>query len=305
MKFNKLGIPAAVDHPLWQRWFEHAYAEDLRTYGVRDYLHHYVGSYDVLMSILASQTLWASDVSSLSDTTEFERGLPICYEALELIREPSLREHVELVKQGLTERFRHRAFVSCFSTHNDLRSQWDAYADQQRGFVVTFDTLVISALAAPQGYRLLPVEYGRVRQLDRARRAVVRAVNDLSHALPGLSPRDSLWSIQARFVLLAAEMFYFCASFKGQRFRPEREWRLIYSRLPDEADALPIHTRLAADRAIDYVVVDLTRRYMQHQLPSFAEVRIGPRASSNAENMVRKYLKDFAKFTRSQRQPAF
>jgi hypothetical protein len=305
MKFNKAGIPPAADHPLWQRWFAHAYAEDLRSYGVHDYLHHYIRSYDSLMSVLASQTLWASDVRSLSDTTEFEHGLPICYEALKLIREPSLQEHVELVKQGLTERFRHRTFVTCFSTRNDLRSQWDSYADEQRGSLVTFDSLVISALSAPQGYRLMPVEYGREAQLDRARHAVRRAVNDLSGTLPGLSPRDSLWSIQARFVLLATEMFYFCASFKAPRFRPEHEWRLIYSRLPDEADALPIQRRSAADREIDYVVVELTQRYARRALPSFAEIRIGPRTSRNVENIVRRYLKDFAKFTKCVRQRAF
>ena len=28
MKLNKPGIPPAVDHRLWQRWFAHAYAAE-------------------------------------------------------------------------------------------------------------------------------------------------------------------------------------------------------------------------------------------------------------------------------------
>ena len=94
MKFNLPGSPPAVDHPLWQTWFTRAYAEGRRSYGVHEYLPHYVSSYGSLMSILASQALWASDINSLKDTTEFEHGIPICSEAIELIRDPYLQhEH--------------------------------------------------------------------------------------------------------------------------------------------------------------------------------------------------------------------
>jgi Protein of unknown function (DUF2971) len=305
LKFNLPGIPPAVDHPLWQTWFTKAYAEDRLPYGVHTQLHHYVSSYDPLMSILASQTLWASDLRSLEDTTEFEHGIPICNEALKLIRDASLQEHVELAKQGLAERFRHKTFVSCFSARNDLRSQWDAYADEQRGFVISFDSLVVASLAAPEGYMLMPVEYGREAQVARARRAVVRALHDLEAALPGLPPRETIWTIQSRFVLLASEMFFFCASFKAPKYRSEHEWRLIYSRQPGEAAALPIHTRFSAEREIDYVIVDLKRRYVHDELPSFAAIRIGPRTGANAADLVRKYVSNHAKETKIEVQNPF
>jgi hypothetical protein len=76
LKFNLPGIPPAVEHPLWDTWFANAFAQDRRPYGVHEYLHHYINSYDALMSILASQTLWASDIRCLQDTTEFEHGIP-------------------------------------------------------------------------------------------------------------------------------------------------------------------------------------------------------------------------------------
>jgi hypothetical protein len=294
---NQLAIPPAVDHPLWQDWWSRAHIADVVPYGAHDHLHHYVRSYSALMSILASQTLWASDVQHLKDTTEFEHGIPICYEALDLIREPILLEHVHLVKEGLAARFRHRTFISCFSTRGDLASQWDEYADAQRGFVIGFDSLVLSALSSPQGYRLMPVEYGRDAQLERARRAVRRALSDLREAFPGLSELERVWSIQARFVLLSAEMFFFCASFKAPKYRAENEWRLIYTRQDNEDTALPIQTRIAADRVIDYVTVDLRNRYGRRELPSFAFVRAGARTDANCSTLAWQWLRENAKQT--------
>jgi hypothetical protein len=256
------------------------------------------------MSILASQNLWAGDVGCLDDSTEFQHGLPTCVEALELIREPLLMPHVELVKQGLREQFRQRTFVACFSTANDLRAQWDAYADSQQGFVISFDMVVLSALWAPLGLRLMPVEYGKDAQLDRARRAVRRAISDIESALPGLSRRDAVWTVRSRFTLLAAELFFFCASFKNGKYRSEHEWRLIYSRPENESEALPIATRVSGIRAVDYVNVDLRSRFAQHQLPTFAAVRAGPRTEESIRTLVHKYLREFATSTRWELQSA-
>lgn len=250
------------------------------------------------MSILTSETLWASDIRSFADTTEFEHGMPICHDALALIRDRSLLEHAELAKQGLAERFRHRTFVSCFSTRHDLRSQWDTYADDQRGFALSFNSLVIGSLAAPQGYMLIPVEYGREAQVARTRRAVGRALHDLEVALPGLPQRETIWTIQARFVLLASEMFFFCTSFKASMYHSEQEWRLIYSAQPGEADALPIYRRRSEEREIDYVIVNLRRRYANDELPSFTAIHIGARTGTNAGELVRGYARDFAKQTK-------
>lgn len=298
MKFNQPGIPPAVDHPLWSTWFAKAYAEDRRPYGVYAQLHHYVQSYTILMSIVASETLWASDIRTLEDTTEFAHGIPICSDAFRLVRDPFLREHVDLAKAGLAGRFRHRTFVSCFSTRHDLASQWEAYADNQRGFVISFDALVLSSLSVPQGYMLMPVEYGREAQVARAERAVTRALEDLHTTLPGLPNWKAIWTIQSRFVLLASEMFYLCTSFKAPKYRAEREWRLIYSRQSDEANALTINTRGAETRAIDYVKVDLKRRDSHEELPSLATIRIGPRADSNAAELVRSYVRGSGKATK-------
>ena len=200
-------LPAAVDHPLWPVWSDRGHSEDMERYPPPLRLHHYVRSHDSLMSILSSRTIWASDVQNLKDSTEFEHGLATCVKALELIREPFFRRHVEIVKLGLRERFLHQTFVACFSAFNDIKSQWENYADSQRGFVVSFDALVLSALKAPLGMRLMPVEYGETAQVNRARESVERAVEDLDRCLPRQAPADVFFTIHSRFTLLAVELF--------------------------------------------------------------------------------------------------
>jgi hypothetical protein len=257
------------------------------------------------MNILASRTLWASDVRKLNDSTEFEHGLIACLKALERIRQPSFRPHVEMVKHGLTERFRQQTFVACFSMFNNIESQWDSYADSQRGFVVTFDSLVLSALSAPPGLRMMPVEYSDGAKVTRTAQCVERALEDLEAGLEGQSPNLALWTVHARFTLLAADLFYLCTSFKDAKWSVEREWRLIYTRAQDEKSALPIKTRMSGGQTVTYVEIDLTRRYTQHDRPTFAAVRGGPLATENSASLVQKYLREFEKATKWEEQPAF
>jgi hypothetical protein len=293
----------AVEHPRWQQWIDRAFEEDMRPYGVQFALHHYVGSFNSLMSILSSETLWASDVRCLNDSTEFDHGLPTCLHALDSLRSPSLRAHVDLIGQGLRERFRHQTFVACFSTSNNLRSQWEEYADKGRGFVVTFDNLVLTALAPPNGIRLMPVEYGKAVQALRAQRSVARAVEDIEATPPEVADRE--WTIRSRFTMLATEMFFLCTSFKSADWRPECEWRMIYSRQRRDVGPLDVRTRIGRWRLIPYVVLNLRQRYAQHAAPSFSAVRAGPRVSDAVAELVQRYLREFAPHTTWERQPRF
>jgi hypothetical protein len=257
------------------------------------------------MSILSSQSLWATDVRALQDTTEFQHGLPVCFLALDLVRAPALMPHVQLVKQGLEARFHHQTFVTCLSTRNDLKSQWEEYAENQSGFAISFDSLVLSALESPQGYRLMPVEYGLAAQKRRAEEAVSRALHDIEAATAGQPHDVALFAIQSRFVFLATELFHLCVSFKASTYAPEHEWRLIYSCPPGEAGSLKINRRSARGKDVAYVSIDLRRRYAQHTLPSFAAVRAGPETEDNTALLVQQYLHSHAKGTTWERQPRF
>ena len=290
---------------MWDAWLARGLEADVEVYGAPECLHHYVRSSEDVMSILASQSLWATEVRGLQDDTEFDHGLPTCLAALDQIREPRLREHVEIIGGGLQERFRHETFVTCFSTALDLKSQWNEYADSQHGFAISVDTLVLSALDAPLGLRLLPVEYGPAAQELRARRAVVRAVEDLSAVA---EPRESVafvWAVQSRFTLLAAELFYMCTSFKSERWRDEHEWRLVYTRQDVDNNSLPVLTRISRGRQVNYVEIDLRRRYTQQALLSFAAVCGGPKTPRSAADLVRRHLWEFEPGVRWHEQSPF
>lgn len=296
-------FPLATEHPWWQRWVDRSLEEDLTQYGAPLRLHHYVRSWVSLLSILTRRTLWATDARHFTDTTELVHGLPTCFEALDHIREPMVLEHVDILKQGLKDRFQYRTFVACVSSANDIESQWEEYADQGRGFVITFDTRILSALS---GVRLMPVEYGQDAQVERARRAVNRALEEIEIASPDKSNYAFVaWTIHSRFSLLATELFYLCTTFKAWNLRQEHEWRVIYTRHDNDEGGPEIQTRDSMGRDAQYVELDLTQRYFQHHLPTFEAVRGGPRINPNSAHLAQGFLKEFMKDTRWEVQPPF
>ena len=174
-------------------------------------------------------------------------------------------------------------YIACLSTANDLASQWNDYADQQRGFCITFDHLLLSSLWAPPGVRVMPVEYGEAVQRARTKRAVERAVADITE-LPYRGENEWQWGVHPRFTLLSVELLYFCASFKAERYRPEHELRLIYALQGDEAEALPVRTRGTGSAPIPYVELPLTRTYVGHPIPTFG--RADPNAVALAQKVT-------------------
>ena len=227
----------------------------------------------------------------VNDDAEFDHGLPTVLAALDDVRAPALREHVEIISKGLGERFLHETFVACFSTSRTIESQWVDYADSQRGFVVTLDNLVISALDAPNGMRLLPVEYDAMIQRARARRVVALAVDDLSAVTEAPGSLGFVWAVQSRFTLLAAELYFQCASFKAEKWRRELEWRLVYSRQATESGALPIRVNESRGRMVRHVDIDLRRRFAQHHRPTFTSVCAGPKTPRDTLELTRDYLR--------------
>jgi hypothetical protein len=207
--------------------------------------------------------------------------------ALDQVRNPDLRVHAEIISGGLRQRFLHGMFVCCFSTSREIESQWTDYADSERGFAITFDNLVISALDAPNGLRLLPVEYDEAVQRARAQRVVALAEADLKELTDARQSLAYVWAVQSRFTLLAAELYFLCACFKAPKWRREQEWRIVYSRQADEAEALPVRISQSRGRELRHVDIDLTRRSFQHHAPTFAAVCAGPKTPRNVAELAR------------------
>lgn len=279
---------------------EESYQKDITPYGVEFELHHYVPDYDPLMSILGSKTLWASSARHLNDTTEFAHALPTCYAALDAITEPELREHVELLKGGLRDQFGYELFVTCFSRKCDIRSQWDDYANQQRGYVITFDSLRLSAM---RFVRLMPVEYDPAVQKRRVEAAVDRARQYFRRA-GHADRRRQAFNIQSRFVYLGTELFFLCATFKDTRWQKEQEWRLIYARA-EHPGALPLFSRTRGAASVPYVALNLLDTYKPSIVPTFAAVRAGPLTGFCRRAQVRRYLLANEPHTRWEKQARF
>jgi hypothetical protein len=242
------------------------------SYGVQLRLHHFT-SVDAAENIIRSNQLWATDARHLNDTTELEHGLPICFRALEILDDARFIPYVRILVEGLREQFRKRVFVVCFSESNSRKSQWQSYADAERGFAIAFDNACLSWLWAPPALRLMPVEYGPSAQRNRAEAAVRRALHDIQ-SCPANSDLDFAFTVHSRFSLLGVELFYLCSTFKAWKWRSEQEWRLVYAGSDEPIDgSLPIHLR---SDGVPYVKVDLTRTIDGQPRRIYAAIREGP-----------------------------
>ena len=264
------------------------YDDDVRPYGVNFELHHYT-SFDGALGILSSNTIRATDAARFKDSTELVHGLPVCYRAIRTIRDRRLLGFIPPFLEGLRERFRYRTYVSCFSTRVDIESQWSEYADRQRGFAITFDNLRLSDLRADPGLRLMPVEYGPTAQERRARRAVVRSIEDILAVRARPGSLDFAFTAHARFALLAIELFYHCSTFKSWDYRREREWRLIYTCADDDDPQLEVQQRPGRP---PFVAIDLTRTFGHGSRRIYSAMREGPRTGDRAADVVRRLVRE-------------
>lgn len=280
-------FPPAVEHPRWDAWFSRAHEEDFKPYGNPLVLHHYA-RFEATMSVLSSDTLWATDARGLRDSTELSHGLPMCLAALgRLAADPRTASFVFAMFQGLEERFRYETFVSCFSLRNDIQSQWESYADKQRGFAIGFSNICLSGLSAPSALRIMPVEYDQGAKERRAIRAAARAEEDI------WDPRSATeygiaYTIHSRLTLLGIEFFYLCSTYKAPRFQTEEEWRLVYAGLRGDPDRLPVMIRRSDGRP--YVEIDLNRTFRRVPTQIYNVIREGPQTPPGARDLVQSLL---------------
>ena len=130
-----------------------------------DLLYHYT-SQAGLQGILASDRIWATDIYSLNDWTEFRllftsatmqlladtfnSGLPddIDADAKKMMVDRVLAERnfptlLELIKTDPPYGDRKGAFVCSLTAAGDLLSQWRGYSHSSQGFSLGFDTAVL------------------------------------------------------------------------------------------------------------------------------------------------------------------
>ncbi|MFE5786083.1 DUF2971 domain-containing protein [Rhodococcus erythropolis] len=119
-----------------------------------DTLYHYTDT-NSLMSILRTQTLWATDAIYLNDTREIRYGIKKFKQVLNsytptndaeswAVRAASVQ--IDDIEKSLYDGDSRRVYVTCFSEKSDSLSQWRGYGSSGSGFAIGFDRKLLADL---------------------------------------------------------------------------------------------------------------------------------------------------------------
>lgn len=138
-------------------------------------LNHYC-SEDAFRGILESKTLWFSDLTMTNDPRELSLGRTEVMDAFKHVRRNSaLGENgtfLSVIAARSEESFSNLQFLSCcFSNRMDSRSLWREYADQGKGFVISFRPTAILRIPA----RVQKVKYSD-SNTQEAMRSIIRNI---------------------------------------------------------------------------------------------------------------------------------
>lgn len=209
-------------------------------------LWHYTDSGGAI-GILSSDSLWATSLQHLNDTSELEYGLKLVVDTLgERARQVSsdARAFFDLIRHEVSsEQFRSRFFAACASTVDDDLSQWRAYGGSG-GYSIgpDIDSLDVWGIVNPKvpdappemtptwssrfsGLgQWRPVHYDHAEQIGSMTRYLDSASQSAKEAMAEETSQErheELLRIHAGYLVISATL---C---KNPAFVAEREWRIV------------------------------------------------------------------------------
>ncbi len=257
----------AAAKQFWDQWDEIDVQE----------IYHYT-SVETACKILIGRELWASDVLSMNDTSEFRHALSIVDQAL-MSRWSEIPIH-------LAEYFRPRtllllgqtwdAFAACCSSNGDLLSQWRAYppGSNAEGVSVGFRVGELYKIAQEtQAFALVKINYCS----DDLRKAVHHICDT---ALDIASRHTLVWrEIVVFWSEVALLLLSFSLRFKNPDFTDEREWRILKLH-PDKSGVM---RRNQDGSEIKFIRIAFNAE-------SVSQINVGRRAPRETESQLRRFL---------------
>ncbi|MDV6265071.1 DUF2971 domain-containing protein [Rhodococcus globerulus] len=123
-----------------------------------DTLYHYTDA-NSLMSILRTQTLWATDAIYLNDSREIRYGIKkfkkvlLSYQPVDELNGMDSTAvgkalaQINSIESSLHDGNARRVYVTCFSAKSDSLSQWRGYGSSGGGFAIGFDRNLLGDLS--------------------------------------------------------------------------------------------------------------------------------------------------------------
>lgn len=177
-----------------------------------------------LLGILETESLWATKIHYLNDSSEFSHALRLTDEILDQ----------RIQRAGADQFHRLNAFrgsiprtdsvhvcVASFSEDPDVLSQWRAYGGASGGYAIGFASSLLREFAGGQGFFLIKCKYGEREQRASINDLIDRCLSEPDEE-PGNPPELPLSSGQFR-----ARLARLAPALKNASFEEEREWRLV------------------------------------------------------------------------------
>ena len=176
-----------------------------------DLIYHYCDS-NAFFAICINRKLWMNDLHSMDDFMELHWGYSIWEQSANTRIEKYGKEFLDEIDEVIHfSGFQSLLLANCFSTDKDVLSQWRAYADDGKGYVIGFNAKELLGLPI----RALQVLYDKEQQIKEATATI--------DALYQLKQEDS-----NEFKTFCNVFGYDLSAFKNPAFIEEKEIRLIH-----------------------------------------------------------------------------
>ena len=176
-----------------------------------DLIYHYCDS-NAFFAICTNRKLWMNDLHSINDFMELHWGYSIWEQSANTRIEKYGKEFLDEIDEVIHfSGFQSLLLANCFSTDKDVLSQWRAYADDGKGYVIGFNAKELLGLPI----RALQVLYDKEQQIKEATATI--------DALYQLKQEDS-----NEFKTFCNVFGYDLSAFKNPAFIEEKEIRLIH-----------------------------------------------------------------------------
>ena len=184
-------------------------------------IYHYC-SEEVFHKITQTQIIWLSDISKMNDNDEYKSGYQILREILKSHNLSDDDLVFEMSEKNLNKSF--HILIACFSKKGDLKSQWNEYADNGKGFSIGFDEELLmqnnlfnrfienSMEPISSKVEFIPVNYDIEKFKEQAEKIIKQY----------LEPKSPI-----KMKLLARELMYLSIEYKNIFFKEENEIRAV------------------------------------------------------------------------------
>ena len=184
-----------------------------------------------LLDIVTSESLWATNVSCLNDSSEFVLALQLANNIMTEIEKTGdyPPEKISLLRRELESIWRLHIFVSSFTENGDLLSQWRAYGDKSGGYSLGFIGTNLMKKANGQGFFLAKCIYDPQKQREVMTELIMEY---LSKELYQLSISEAYKKDKNNVGFYTGTEFWkdlgtLAPILKDQGFKEEEEWRII------------------------------------------------------------------------------